>query len=216
MRGITIGDIHTANDWDLVLNSMIVSPPVPKYVKVSIDGRDGDLNLSRALTGDLHYNNRPLAFTFTLTGGSQVEREEKLTEIINHLHGTEQNIILPDDVNYYFYGECNISEASNNKAYASFKLDVDAEPYKYSINETKRAITLSSASKEVMLSNYGRKKLVPTIDVTGSATLEFGSTKTTLGAGTYKLLDLQLPNGNTLIKVSGSGSVTFTYREAVL
>ena len=216
MRGITIGDIHTANDWDLILNAMSVAPPEPKYTKISIDGRSGDLNLSRALTGDLHYNNRPLSFVFLLTGGNQAEREDKVNEIVNLIHGTEQNIILPDDVSYYFFGECSISEVVQNKAYASFRLNVDAEPYKYSINETKRLIELSSTAKEIVLVNRGRKKLVPTIEVTGSVTLEYGSSKTTLGAGTYKLLDLQLPTGNTLLQVSGSGSVTFTYREAVL
>lgn len=216
MRGITIGEIHTANDWGLILNEKTVTPPEPKYVKVSIDGRDGDLNLSRALTGDLHYNNRSLSFLFLLVDGSQTEREEKLSEIVNLIHGTEQTIILPDDITYYFVGECKISEVRNDKAYGSFRMDVDAEPYKYSINEIKRVIELSSTSKEVVLRNVGRKTLVPTIEVTGSVTIEYGSSKTTLGAGTFKLIDLQLPTGNTIVTVSGSGSVTFSYREAVL
>jgi hypothetical protein len=216
MRGIIIGDIHTANDWDLILNAMSVAPPEPKYTKVSIDGRSGDLNLSRALTGDLHYNNRPLSFVFLLTSGNQAEREDKINEIVNLIHGTEQKIILPDDVTYYFFGECSISEIVQNKAYASFRLNVDAEPYKYSTNEITRVIDLSNTSREVVLVNLGRKKLVPNIEVSGTANLEYGSTKTSLGTGSYKLLDLQLGTGNTLITANGSGTVTFTYREAML
>ena len=38
----------------------------------------------------------------------------------------------------------------------------------------------------------------------------------TLGPGTYKLPDLLLRPGNTLIKYSGSGQAVISYREAVL
>lgn len=216
MRGLNIGNFHTANDWGLILNEKTITPPTPKYLKVSIDGRDGDINLSRALTGDLHYENGSLSFRFLLVDGSHAEREEKLNEIINLVHGTEQKIILPDDIAHYYFGECTISDVRNDKVYGSFKLSVDSEPYRYSVYETKRVITLSSTATEVVLVNSGRKRLVPTIEVTGSATIEYGTSKATLGVGTFKLADLQLPTGNTLVKVSGSGSVTFIYREAVL
>ena len=216
MRGINIDEYHTATDWGLILNEKSIAPPEPKYIKVSVDGRDGDLNLSRALTGDLHYNNRPLSFAFLLVDGTQGEREEKLNDIINLVHGTERKIILPEDQMYYFVGECTISDVKNDKAYGSFRLNVDGDPYRYAINETKRAITLTSTATEIVLVNLGRKRLVPTIEVSESVTLEFSDSTATLGAGTFKLANLSLPTGSTTLRVSGSGSVTFSYREAVL
>ena len=45
MREVVFGDNHTAEDWGLILNAKTISPPTPKVVKISVDGRDGDLNL---------------------------------------------------------------------------------------------------------------------------------------------------------------------------
>ena len=47
MRGVKFGENHTAEDWGLILNAKTINPPTPKYIKVAVDGRDGDLNLSR-------------------------------------------------------------------------------------------------------------------------------------------------------------------------
>lgn len=216
MRGVLFNDHHTADDWGLILNAKSINPPDPKYVKIAVDGRDGDLNLSRALTGDIKFNNREATFAFIATEGTQAEREELLSEITNLLHGQELQIIEPDDLDHYLVGECSVQNVFNDRAYASFTVVADCEPYRYSIEEVNRLISLSSTETVVNLTNIGRKVLTPTLIVSGSVNIKFGTTSTTLSSGTYVLTALKLSNGSTPITVSGSGTLTITYREAVL
>lgn len=216
MRGIQIGEYHTGEDWGLLLNSKSVNPPTPKVVTVTVDGRDGDLDLSEALTGEIRYNNREASFGFLLTEGTQIERENLIDEIINAVHGLRTNIILPDDPDHYLVGRCSVSEVKNDRAYGSLRIVANCEPYRYSLIEVTRTITATETPTDFALHNSGRKTVTPTLEVTGSVTLVYGTTSVGLETGTYKLPSLLLKRGATTLTISGSGKVVFTYREAVV
>lgn len=216
MRGVQFGEYHTATDWNLILNSKNIDPPTPKVVKVSVDGRDGDLNLSRALSGDMKFNNREASFTFLVTGGSYESREALINEIINAVHGQELQIIEPDDEDHFLVGECSVKSVVNNKAYGSFTVTADCEPYRYLVDDINRVIILTTTPTDIVLHNIGRKTLTPTITVEGEVNLKFGSSNVGLSTGSYKLSALHLKTGPNIVTVSGSGTITFTYREAVL
>lgn len=216
MRGIQIGEYHTVEDWDLILNEMTINPPTPKLVSVPVDGRDGDIDLSDALTGEVMYNNREASFMFLVTGGTQIERENKIDEIINAVHGLKTSIVLPDDPDHYLVGRCSVSEVKNDRAYGSFRITANCDPYRYSLIETTRTVNATATATDFVLYNAGRKTVTPTLVVTGSVTLVYGTTSIGLENGTYKLPSLALRKGATPVKISGSGSVIITYREAVL
>ena len=216
MRGVIFGDYHTYEDWKLILNAKNISPPSPKIVKVQVDGRDGDINLSRTLTGEMKYSNREASFTFLVTEGSQEEREELINSIVNLLHGNELKIIEPDDLDHYLIGEIVVTKTTNDKAYGTIEISADLEPYRYSISEVNRTITASETKVDVVLNNTGRKTVTPTLTVDGSINLEFGSSSASLETGTYKLSNLNLRSGATVVTISGTGFVVFTYREAVI
>lgn len=217
-RGIQFGNFHTADDWNLILHSKTLTPPKPKTNYVSIPGRDGDLDLSEALTGEIHYENRIAAFKFIATDGTYADREDLLTEIVAQLHGKRVQIIDPDYPGYYFSGRCTVTERTNINAYGTITVEANCDPYKYAIDETTRHVALipSNGTVSVVLTNTGVRTVTPTLTVTGSVTLTFGTTSTTLSAGTYVLPALQFPAGTTTIQVSGNGTIAFTYREAIL
>lgn len=216
MRGVYFGDYHTNNDWGLIFNSKKLDPPTPKVVKVSVDGRDGDLDLSEALTGEIRYENRSASFTFLITEGSQADREYMLNVIINAIHGKTHNIILPDDLEHYLIGRCSVSDVTNDRAFGSFTVSADCDPFRYSVYETKRTIDLTNTPVAIALSNSGRKTIIPTLVVENTASISFGNTDLSLGAGTYQIPALKLASGITTITVSGAGSLALSYREAVL
>ena len=207
MRGIQFNDHHSADDWGLILNSRKNTPPTPKYVKVSVDGRDGDLNLSRVLTGDIRYNNRKVSYGFVATDGSQIEREELISNIINEVHGQEIKIIEPDDPDHYLLGEVEVTDVQNNKAYSTFEISADCEPYRYSINEVNRIINLASTEANVVLTNAGTKSIIPTITVNGEVNIKYNDTSVSFSDGSFKLTSLILRKGATVISVSGSGTL---------
>lgn len=216
MRSVNFGNHRSAEDWGLILNAMSITPPTPKTSKISVEGRDGDINLSRALTGEMRFSNREASFTFLITDGTHAEREALSTEIISVIHGEELKIITPDKLDYYLIGECKVEDVINNKSYMTIIISADCEPYFFAVNEIRREITLSGNREEIALVNHGRKTLTPAIHIEGNLDLVFDGSSVSLGSGDYQLANLQLKTGTTLVTVSGSGSVTFTYREAVL
>lgn len=216
MRGVYFGDYHTVNDWGLILSGKTIDPPTPKIVSINIDGRDGTLDLSRALTGEMRYNNRSASFTFLVTEGTQSDRAYMIRNIVNAVHGRRLQIIEPDFPDYHLIGECTVSNIANNKAYGSFTVSADCEPYYYYNNEIIRTLAVNNETSEIALTNSGQKIVTPTIQIIGSINLVFDNTSVSLSEGTYKLTSLLLNPGATVIEVSGSGAVIFTYREAVL
>lgn len=216
MRGVYFGDYHTVDDWGLILSAKKIDPPTPKIVNIDVDGRDGTLDLSRALTGDIKFNDRVASFSFLVTEGTQSDRDYMIKTIVNAIHGKRLKIIEPDFLDLYLIGECSVSDIQNDKAYGSFTVTANCEPYRYFIDEINRIISATSTPTNIVLNNTGRRILVPTVTVTGSVNMIIGTTSVSLSAGTYKLTSLLLTPGSNIVTVSGSGTVTFTYREAVL
>lgn len=216
LRGIKFGDYHTADDWELILNQKSIGTPKPKTVYVQIEGRDGDLDLSEALTGEIKYENRPASFVFLLTEGSYEDRNDLISEILGAVHGKRLAIVDDDDPDHYLIGRCNVTGISNNRAYGEMVIECECEPWRYSVTETTQTVSASNTSKNVNLINSGTKTVIPEITVSNTVTLTIGSSSEDLTSGTYKLLSLILKTGVTTVTVKGSGTVTFKYREAVL
>lgn len=216
MRGIQFNNYHSGDDWNLILSARNSNPPTPKYIKVPVDGRDGDLNLSRVLTGEIRYNNRSVSYSFIATEGTREEREELISFITNELHGQEIKIIEPDDPDHYLIGDAEVVNVVKHKAYATFDVTATCEPYRYSINDINRIIELTSTETNVVITNTGTKTLIPTVIVDGSVNITIESSSIALSSGTYKLTSLKLKKGATVIGVKGSGTLTISYKEGII
>lgn len=218
LRGVQFGEYHTADDWDLIMNQKTVSPPVPKTTYVSVPGRDGDLDLTTALSGLVNYQNRKAEYIFLLTNGSQLDREELIAEIIGVLNGQSLEIIDTEDYpDYYMVGRLTVTEVTNNKAYGAVKIEANCDPWRYATDPTVKSQTVatSDGTVNVSLTNGGYRTVTPTITVTGSITLTYGATSQSMSAGTYTFPGFMLSPGSTTVTVSGNGTITFTYQEAI-
>lgn len=218
LRGVQFGDYHTAEDWNLILNEKIVSPPVPKTNYVSVPGRDGDLDLTEALSGVVNYQDRNASYTFLLTDGTHADRVELISQIIGVLHGQRVQIIDTDDYpDYYMIGRLTVTDVSNSNAYGILKIEAVCQPWRYSINQKSKTVTVteSDGTVTVTMSNNGYKTVAPTLTVTGSVTLTYGSTSTALSAGTYILAGLRFTPGVNTVTVAGSGTISINYQEAI-
>lgn len=218
LRGVQFGDYQTAEDWSLIMHEKSVSPPIPKTNYVSVPGRDGDLDLTEALSDVVNYQDRTASFTFLLTEGSHADREALITEIVGKLHGQRMQIIDTDDYpDYYMIGRITVQDVANNNAYGVIKLQAVCNPWRYAINQTSRTVTVAQkdGTVSVVFTNSGYKTVTPTLTVTGSVTLTYGTTSTTLAAGTYTLPGLRFSPGVNTLTVAGAGTVQFVYTEAI-
>lgn len=217
MRKIVFGAYDTWQDWGLTLTSYELSAPEYKSNFVSVPCRDGDIDLSTVLTdGEPRYNNRELTATFEISSGTRDSRVELFSKIINALDGRSVNITLPDDTTHYITGRCSVSVGYNDLAHGEISVAAVCQPWRFANDESVRSTAISSTAATVTLTNNGRRVLTPTIIVSSSATIVFGPNTVTLSAGTSKLPELQMPSGDTSVTASGSGSIKFLWREAVL
>ena len=128
-----------------------------------------------------------------------------------HFLDPKKTFNLADYPTYYDI-VIEIKRSANNSELsgtAYFQLEkgptaTDYEPYR------------PEGAQVLTLVNAGRLAVVPTVQVTGTVTLTYGQYTQTLSEGTYQLPDLYLTNGKHFVVCSGSGTVSFTYREAVL
>ncbi len=216
-RGFLIGNYDTAAElWTLTGWKLDDQQVVTNLVDVP-GRRKGPLDLSAALTdGDPVYGGRALAATFECSEGTRMEREDKINDMINALDGWRLNIVLPDDPYRYITGRVSVSKVYNDLAHASVKVTATCEPWRYSAAETTVVLTATATAKTTTLPNNGRLAVVPTLQVSGEVVLIYGTYSWGLSAGTYALPDLLLTHGDNVVTYSGTGTLTFTYREAVL
>ena len=219
-RKIILGTYDTIINGPWTLASWNLSPAEFRSQYVTVPGRDGDLDLSTALTdGAPRYGNRTLTATLERSDGTRLTRETAINTMVNWLDGWRMDIRLPDDDAHYMIGRVHVVKNYNDPAHAAVTVTAVVDPWRYNNHETVIRLTAAAEPVEARLTNSGRRTVVPVLTITGDAAevlLTFGSASWALGAGTYQLPDLVVPQGGAFITYSGTGELAFTYREAVL
>lgn len=218
-RKITFGNYDTAA-YGWTLAGWKLSDAQPKTYYETKPGGDGSWDLSTALTdGLVRYEDRTLTVTLERSDGDRLSREAKIRHMINFLDGMREDIELPDDPYHHINGRLHVVREYNDMAHAAVTVTATCKPWKYSNTETIVTLNADTEEQVATLVNSGRLAVIPRITVKGklaSVLLGYGSSTLSLSAGSYQWPDLLLTTGNHDLKYSGSGSLTITYREAVL
>jgi hypothetical protein len=214
LRAIRFGDYLTSDDG-LILHEKNVAPAVPKTTYISVPGRDGDLDLTEA-SGAVHYQDRQASFTFLLTDGTHEDRVALVTKIMGLVHGQKLRIVDEDDYpDWYMIGRCKVEEVQYYAAYAELHISAVCDPWRYGVRKQVKAVTVSDSSETLLVSNRGFRVVCPTLTVTGQITVDYGEGSAELDTGTYMITDLKLKAGLNTLGVSGTGSLTVTFQEAI-
>lgn len=212
MNEVTFGTYRSYTDLHLIRTAKNIGSPSIKKATVKIEGADGELDYTEYF-GDVKYDNVKLKFDFeTIVPQSQFL--PLFSTVKNALHGRKMKISLDDDPGYYYVGRIEVSEFTNKKNIGSIKITCDCEPYKYK-NEMTVVSQAVSGSSTITLSN-SRKRVVPQITADSAFTFAFGGITSQQSAGTFTIPELELTEGENTVTVTGTGNVTFSYREGGL
>lgn len=214
MKGVKFGDYHSFTEWGLILSSKEIQSPEPKINQIEIEGGDGVLDLTDFF-GDTKYKNRSLTFNFSKMDIVPDGYLALFSAVQNAIHGKKMQIILDDDSEYYYVGRVTVNEWKSEKNIGRIVIEVDAEPYKYKLNETVVTRVVDNATSQITLTN-SRKRVVPTITTDAEFKVAFTGFSGTFSAGTFKIPELVLAEGKTVVRATGTGNITFAYREGVL
>lgn len=217
-RKIIFGTYDTAAEGLWTLTGWVLSDAEQKTEYMDLPGGNGRLDTSTVLTdGEPVYGDRTLTATFECSEGTRLEREDRISRMVNWLDGWRMNITLPDDPLHYITGRVHVKRLYNDPAHASVQVDAVCSPWRYNVAETVVGLQATAAAQTTALINSGRLALVPTLTIAGGEVLlASGGASWALSAGVYELPDLYLRSGSTNITYSGTGSLLVTYREAVL
>jgi phage-related protein len=217
-KGISFGNIHSFHDLNLILSKVEIPPAKAKTTYVDIPGGNGSVDLTEA-NGEVKFYDRECKFTFTMNPKydlSDEAFEEKKTEVSNLLNGRTFKITLDKDSDFYYEGRCTVEEFLSDRRIRQIVVSAKVKPYKFKQNKTVLKYNLTAEQKTVNITN-SRKTVSPTFECTNDDTMiVFGNASFSLSAGTHKVLDIQLKEGNNQLKVSGSGTLTISYQEGDL
>lgn len=209
MRGITFGDVHSYNDLNLILTKSEVPPALPKTNFVEIPAGDGSADLTEAL-GEVRYNDREALFTFTVLPSDDFE--EKKRQVNQLVNGRRLPIVEDVDPDYTWYGRCAVNEYASNKNIHQIVIGATLAPYKLKIPVT----VTHNGTGDVLITNSGRKTVVPYIECSTDTVLQFEGNTYNLSAGVHKVLDIGLITGEHTVTIVSGGTTKFNYQEGDL
>jgi hypothetical protein len=216
-RQLIINSYRTAEDGLFTLTSLKITKASQVQTFVSVPGRFAPLNLSTALTdGQPYYGNASLEAVLESSEGTRAERQERIDYLVNLLDGYSVQIIHPDHPAHYLVGGVQVHPEYNDLVHCRVKVSAVCEPWFYSADTIRVTRTATASAQPLVLSNSGRLAVVPTIEVVGEITLTYGGITKALSTGVHQLPDLYLTTGQHSVEYRGTGTVAFTYREAVL
>lgn len=216
-RQLIIDGYRTAEDglWTMSACKITKAPQVQGFTDVP--GRFAPLDLSTTPTnGEPYYTSATLDVVLESSEGTRQERQARIDEMVNRLDGYTVKVVHPDHPNHYLVARVQVTPDYNDWAHCSVLVSGVCEPWLYACTEKVVTCNATTAEQTVDLTNSGRLSLSPRVTVTGEVTLTYGSNVQVLTAGHYTLPWLHLTPGPHSLSCTGSGTVTFTYREAVL
>lgn len=217
-HGITFMDSlgrkrHTWDDWRIVPTSrpVILSPSIQR-MEQEVPGRDGLLDFSESLDGEIHYNNRIGTIEFYVAN-----RDcwiDVYSSIQSFIHGRKLNVILDDDKEYYYEGRIAVNDWKSDQNNSTIVIEYNFQPYKLRHEET--SVVSKVDGETVIVCQNERMSIVPTITVTGEIGIMFGEHSFAAKDNTYIFPDMKFVEGDNILVCTGTGTITFTYQEGAL
>lgn len=216
MNGVKFGTIHSYDDLGLVLNSKIIGAANVKTQTIDVPGADGELDYTEYF-GKRTYKNRTLSFEFSVIDAPNAFLSI-YAQVQKLLNGRRMNIILDDDPGYYYAGRVTVNEWASNGRIGKIVIEVNADPYKLKTTET--VVSSVATGATIITCQNALKSVIPTITVSGAATVTFGNYTQTLNANTATTYDeivfVEGENVLTITPDSGTIAVTLEYQEGEL
>lgn len=124
---------HTYDTWRLyITNTDCIGNPEQYTNYVTIPGRNGQLDLSDALTGHPTYTRRPLKIE--LAGARPKTSWDLIVSYFrNQINGRVCKIIFDNDTQHYWRGRVHVDDFSSALRLGTMTVNVESEPYKYNV-----------------------------------------------------------------------------------
>lgn len=219
MTGVTLNEKHCARDLGLYLTDADIDAPEVQTSYAAVPGRDGYLDLSTALDGEIHYKSREIKLSFeTSRHFAGKNWPELLAQFYELVHGQSLNLCFDEDPDWYYTGRGTVTDFTRSGEKLTLKASVYCQPYKVSKTSSSAESALTTADKVLTLTNQGRK-VTPTVEVTAETKITWQGSSIALSAGTHEVTGIRIPTGSSTLSArttSGTGKITLRWNEVML
>ena len=215
MNEVFFDGIASFRDWGIYLSSIVIDDPKPKEIYVDIPNGDGALDLTEALTGEVHYESRPFEAVFTIK--PETYSVELVRYLRSYLNGKQRTIRTKEEPGYYLIGRCATS-LKNDGVLAILTVKATCQPWKYKNDVTAINMTIGASGTTTLNLTNERKRVIPTITASAAVTIIFNGQTISVNAGTQRLTNIALSYGDNLLTITGAEGTTvlFEYQEGAL
>lgn len=227
MFDVKIGDCSMYKDFGL--RALSIDPGAAEVDEKfkEIPGRNGDLDITDALTGFPVYKNATMKLTFDFKDDNYDLWLIRASELRNKIHGRRLKVVLGND-EFFYEGRISVSTEKLNKRYSSVEITINRDPYKLELQSSLEDWLWDSFNFETgIIRDYkdlqvaGRLELIipgrtmrviPVFDCSEEMTVSYNGTIYNLPKGKSKSLDLLLGEGDNTLIFTGNGTVSVDYR----
>lgn len=226
MKGVWFGNLHSYENFGLILSETIISSPKIKTKQIKVPGMDGVIDLTE-FDGNIHYYNRTIKFVFSKDRVSEYWNSIR-SEINNKIHGKEMDIIMDEDAGFIWHGRVNVKEQKKDGRVGTIEIEVDAAPYKQnrftSIEEGEwdtfdlqtgimQCLKDLEINGKTQIEVFGyRQNVVPVIHSEGTVSLICNDIPIALDEGKNKFLNVVIKEGKNILLFEGTGIVSIEFR----
>ena len=215
MNEVFFDGMASFSDWGLYLTSLTIDAPKPKEIYVEIPNGDGALDLTEALTGEVHYESRPFEAVFAIK--PETYSADLVRWLIGYLNGKQRTIRTKEEPGYYLIGRCAIT-LKNDGVLAVLTIKATCQPWKFKNDLTAINATIGASGTTTLNLTNERKRVIPTITASAAVTVVFNAQTISVNAGTQRLTNIALSYGDNLLTITGAEGTTvlFEYQEGAL
>ena len=215
MNEVFFDGIASFRDWGIYLSSIVIDDPQPKEIYVDIPNGDGALDLTEALTGEVHYESRPFEAVFTIK--PETYSVELVRYLRSYLNGKQRTIRTKEEPGYYVIGRCATS-IKKDGVLAVLTVKATCQPWKFKNDVTEINTTIGASGTTTLNLTNERKRVIPTITASAAVTIAFNGQTISVNAGTQRLTNIALQYGNNVLIITGAEGTTvlFEYQEGAL
>ena len=183
---------------------------------IVVPGRNSPIRYTEAL-GRVSYQPRSFEIVLSMLG-TRTRFNAMVSTVVNQYAGQLTKVICSEEPGLYAIGTLEMAPAYDpltGKGQLTISCS-DGDAYRYHVEET--VVTVTGGGTVYLDNDY--MPVVPVITATAETALGWqvgtDTFQKTVSSGTWEFPEMELQAGRNTISVTGSGTVTFRYREGCL
>lgn len=206
---IIYNSLNSEKNFDLVVASKDIPPPTRKEITETVPYMSGEWDFSFDENGEDEYEPVTLKYEFDVIAETKQELNATKKKLLLWVYSDVDKRLFDSDFPLSEYWEVYRARASWSEDWLQGLLTVEFVCYPFRKTEMQKIhVTLSETEQSISVYNDGYRSIMPVIEVSNKANLNFENKTYALGAGTYNGGVITLKRGSNVIKAKGSGELT--------